>query len=97
MERSLKTFAELLPEQRRICLDSFEKFTRMSKEQRDQFLKSAARWQAMTPRERETWRVLVSILPPQPGLSVPPALPQQPVVSGQPVAVSNRSSAGPSE
>jgi hypothetical protein len=75
MEKSLKAFADLPPAQQKICIDSFEKLSQMSKDARDQFLKSAARWRAMSPRERETFRVLVSILPSQAGVSLPPALP----------------------
>lgn len=64
MEGTLKLFARLPPDQRKICIDSFERFHRLSKEQREQFLQNAARWKAMSPRERATWRTLVEILPP---------------------------------
>lgn len=64
MERALKIVADLPPEQRRICIESFVKFKQMSKDEVDQFLRNAARWKAMSPRERETWRSLISILPP---------------------------------
>ncbi|MHC1765997.1 MAG: DUF3106 domain-containing protein [Verrucomicrobiia bacterium] len=64
MERALRIFADLPPEQRRICIESFVKFKQMSKDEVDQFLRNAARWKAMSPRERETWRSLISILPP---------------------------------
>jgi hypothetical protein len=72
MEQTLRTFASLPGEQRKICISSFEKFSRMDKEQRDQFLRNAARWKAMSPRERETWRTLMQIVPSSP--AAPPSL-----------------------
>ncbi len=74
IERALKVFEELPPEQRRMCIESFVKLKRMSREEVNQFLKNAARWQAMSPRERETWRSLIKILPP-PSLDAAPPLP----------------------
>lgn len=69
MEAALEHYAKLPPDQRQMCLDSFEKLGSMSKEERAQFLKKAERWAAMTPRERETWRHLVTLLPaPRPPL-----------------------------
>jgi hypothetical protein len=38
----------------------------MSREERGSFLRNAARWQAMTPHERETWKQIVTKLPPMP-------------------------------
>lgn len=64
MESALKTYARLGPEQRRRWMTSLEKFSRMSKPEHEQFLRNAARWKAMSPAERETWRSLVSTLPP---------------------------------
>jgi hypothetical protein len=64
MEKTLKDFEKLSPEQRQICIASFEKLSSMSKEERAQFLKNAERWRAMSPRERDVWRDLVSIIPP---------------------------------
>jgi hypothetical protein len=76
MERALSAFASLPPEQRRICIESFVKFKQMSKEEVNQFLKNAARWKAMSPQERETWRSLIKILPPHASVpSVPPSPP----------------------
>ena len=65
-------FAKLPSVQRQVCIDSFRKFANMTPEQQLQFLKNAERWQAMTPSERETWRTLVTKLPPlPPGFGVP--------------------------
>lgn len=83
MEKALSAFASLPPEQRRICIESFVKFKQMSKEEVNQFLKNAARWKAMSPQERETWRSLISILPPHasaPG--VPPSPPGADAIPG---------------
>jgi hypothetical protein len=91
MERTLQAFAALPAEQRKICVESFDKFSRMTPAQRNQFLKNAARWKAMTPRERQTWRALVDILPPQPGVSQPPALPRGVESAGGPVTASSNS------
>jgi hypothetical protein len=73
MGRTLKAFSHLPREQRRICINSFERFARLNKEQRDQFFKNAARWKAMSERERETWRTLIEIVPPggEPAASAP--------------------------
>jgi hypothetical protein len=75
MEKTLEAFANLPPEERKACVDSFERLSLMSREQRNEFLKSAARWKSMSPRERETWRALVSILPPGNATNSPPSLP----------------------
>lgn len=66
LRRAHRAFARLAPEEQRVCLESFERFSQMTEEQRGEFFKSAARWQAMSARERETWRTLVGILPPLP-------------------------------
>jgi Protein of unknown function (DUF3106) len=89
MEKTLKTFSSLSPEVQKICVDSFGKLSRMSPEQRNEFLKNAARWKAMSPRERETWRALVEILPPSPSASSPPPLALPIDASGAPVTASN--------
>lgn len=77
IEKTLKNYTKLPPEQRAACIQSFRKFTSMSLEERQLFLKNAERWKLMSPSERESWRVLVKNLsdaPPLPG-SLPP-LPQ---------------------
>jgi Protein of unknown function (DUF3106) len=90
MEQTLRAFANLTVEQRKICISSFEKFSRMDKDQRDQFLKNAARWKAMSPRERETWRTLMQIVPSGPiaPTSPAPALPGADLNAG-PATASN--------
>jgi len=64
-----------------MSIHSFEKFATMSLAERQEFLKSAERWSAMSPNERQSWRNLVARLqsmpPLPPGLGVPP-LPRLP-------------------
>ncbi|MGA2542367.1 MAG: DUF3106 domain-containing protein [Verrucomicrobiota bacterium] len=91
METALQHFAGLPAVQRRICIQSFQKFAAMDPAQRDEFLKNAARWETLTASERSLWRALVQkfrIMPPPPpdahplryppmppGLILPPPLP----------------------
>jgi hypothetical protein len=49
----------------------------MTPEQREQFLKNAERWKAMTPAERQRWRELVRQVPMWP--PEPPALDEPPL------------------
>jgi hypothetical protein len=73
MERTLETFDRLPRAQREQCIEGFQKFTALSREEQGQFIRSAARWQAMSPRERQIWRSLVAgKAVPQPPL--PPGL-----------------------
>ena len=76
MEGTLKAFEKLAPEQRKVCIESFEKFTSMRPEERREFLRDAARWQAMPEKERKTWRNLVNALPPLPDTTPMPPLPR---------------------
>ena len=66
MEKALNTFAALPEAQRKICDPSFQKFATMSADERDEFLKNAARWEALTPKERSLWRELVQTFPSPP-------------------------------
>jgi hypothetical protein len=66
MESTLKAFEKLPAEQRHICIVSFQKFATMPVQEKRQFLKNAARWQAMSPKERNLWHELVTSLPPMP-------------------------------
>lgn len=66
MEQTLQIFDRLPPAQRTLCINSFRKFATMAPEGREQFLKNAARWDAMTSSERQLWRNLVHTLPPLP-------------------------------
>src|SRR4029077_11684831 len=55
MEKTLRSFGQLTPEQRMTCIRSFEKFAGMSVLERNQFLKNAERWKAMKPEQRQAW------------------------------------------
>lgn len=72
MEKSLQTFEKLPPAQRQMCLDAFQKFADLTKEERMQFLQNAERWQEMSPQDRESWRNFVNLLPTQPRPPIPP-------------------------
>ena len=74
MEQTLASYAQLTPEQRKQCINSFEKFARMSVVERELFLKNAELWGKMTPTERQKWRELVNVAPITPML---PGLKQQ--------------------
>ena len=77
MEKTLKSFEQLPPSQRRECVRNYAKFAGMSGAERAEFLKSAESWSKMSPTERQTWRDLVAhvpMLPPAP----PPILPPVP-------------------
>lgn len=74
MERTLVTFEKLPRAQREQCIEGFQKFTALSAEEQGLFMRSAARWEAMSPRERQIWRSLVrGKAVPQPPL--PPGFP----------------------
>jgi hypothetical protein len=75
IEKSLQTFSMLPADQRQMCIDAFGRFANMSAEERNQFFKNAERWRAMTPRERETWISLVTLLPVPQGPPMPGAEP----------------------
>ena len=50
MEKTLRAFEKLPPSQRQHCIDAFRKFDLLPKEERDQFLKTAERWQTISRR-----------------------------------------------
>jgi len=76
METTLQLFERLPPEQRRNCIASLRKFANMTPDECAEFLKNAWRWKEMSPADRETWRTLVTRLPPPPpGFGEPPLPP----------------------
>lgn len=96
MQRTLDAFADLTPEARRACVDSFRKFATMSREERNSFLRNAARWQQLTPQERAAWRDIVEKVPPIPPMPLPLApMPASPGSSAgnSKVASTNRGAA----
>jgi hypothetical protein len=76
IEKTLYKFENLSPADRAKAIRSFEKFARLSLEQRRQFLKNAELWKLMPPDERQNWRDLVNDLPQQP--PSPPGLRETP-------------------
>jgi hypothetical protein len=85
MEKTLQTFGQLPPAQRFQCLRAFTEFAGLSAREKQDFLKNAQRWSQMSPKERQTWRDLVTHvpewppLPPQlmPPMPLPPPLTQR--------------------
>jgi hypothetical protein len=78
MQKVLIQFENLPVENRRYCLQAFYKFASLSPVEKELFLKSAERWQAMSPSERQAWRDLVTKLPPLPPGVQPFAAPPLP-------------------
>jgi hypothetical protein len=75
MEKTLKSFEQLPPAQRFVCIRNYAKFAGMAPAERAKFLKNAESWAKLTPQERQTWRDLVAqvpIWPPLPSAIVPP-------------------------
>lgn len=84
MEKTLKSFEQLPPQQRAQCIRNYAKFAGMNAAERKDFLKNAEKWSKMSPKERQAWRDLVArvpIMPPAPTPQVPksiyPTLPQK--------------------
>src|SRR5438876_790859 len=76
MDKTLHAFEKLPTEQRSLCVSSFRNFANMTPEARAQFLKKAERWKELPPDDRQTWRTLVTKLPPlPPGFGKPPLPP----------------------
>ena len=93
MRVSLQSFERLPKAQRDRCLLGFKRFAELTEDERTQFLVNANHWQNMTPKERQSWRLLVSKmtllsappLPPGAGKAAPP-LPPVPSSAGQPAS-----------
>jgi hypothetical protein len=77
METTLETFGQLPRAQRVQCLRAFTEFAGMSAQEKRDFLQNAQRWSQMPPKERQTWRDLVTHVPEWPPLP-PPATPPAP-------------------
>lgn len=63
MEKTLKSFNELPPQQRLLCVRNYARFAGMSPAERADFLKNAQRWSQMSPQERQSWQDLVNHVP----------------------------------
>jgi hypothetical protein len=75
MDKTLKTFDQLPPQQRLLCVRNYAKFAGMNEAERTEFLKNADKWSKMSPVERQTWRDLVAHVPLWPPLPMPPPMP----------------------
>ena len=75
MDKTLQAFEKLAPDQRVLCVSAFSKFADMTPENRAQFLKNAERWKETPPDDRQTWRSIVTKLPPLPPVLAKPSLP----------------------
>lgn len=79
MESTLRTFEALPPERRRACIEAFGRFASLSEAERNEFLRKAELWQAMTADERQAWRNMVNRMPPlPPGYKRQPPMPPPP-------------------
>jgi hypothetical protein len=91
MEKTLETFGKLPPVQRLKCIRAFTEFAGMSAQEKQDFLKNAQRWSQMSPKERQTWRDLVTHVPEWPPLppALMPPMPPQLTQRLHPVAATN--------
>jgi len=91
MENTLETFGKLPPVQRLKCLRAFTEFAGMSAQEKQDFLKNAQRWSQLPPKERQTWRDLVTHVPEWPPLppALMPPMPPQLTQRRPPVAATN--------
>ncbi|MGB7767790.1 MAG: DUF3106 domain-containing protein [Verrucomicrobiia bacterium] len=82
MEKTLRSFDKLPPDQRDECIHAFAKFAGMSAIEKQEFLKNALRWSQMSPADRQAWRDLVQNVPEwpplPPGFIAPPPPPPLP-------------------
>jgi hypothetical protein len=79
MRAVLDRFKRLSDAQRQICIDSFARLAVLPSAERAAFLQSAERWEALSMEERETWRRVITKLPPLPPAAVSRLLPPLPL------------------
>ena len=87
MEQLVRRFGSLDAEQRRRCLEAFQKIAQMSHEERALFFRNAERWQAMSQEDRQAWRNVVRRAPEMPPLPPGMIVPGTPSVSAPASAV----------
>jgi hypothetical protein len=83
MEKALRAFDKMPPNQRDECIHAFAKFAGMSAAEKQEFLKNAERWSQMSRADRQAWRDLVVNVPewpplPQEFIAPPPPPPLPP-------------------
>jgi hypothetical protein len=74
IEKALAKFEQMPPLRRQRILATWPRLETLSTKERDEFVRDADRWQAMTPAERQTLRTLFTQLPPP----LPPTMPPLP-------------------
>ena len=79
MQKTLRSFENLPPQQRLTCVRNYAKFAGMSGAERAEFLKNAASWSKMSPNERQAWRDLVENVPDWPPMPPDMIQPAQPL------------------
>ena len=91
MEKTLEMFGQLPPGQRQQCVRAFTEFAGMSAQEKQDFLKNAQRWSQLSPKERQTWRDLVTHVPEWPPIppELMPPMPPQLTQRLYPVAATN--------
>lgn len=87
LEQLVRRFGSLDAEQRRRCLDAFQKIAQMTQEERAVFFKNAERWQAMSQEDRQAWRNVVRRAPDMPPLPPGMIVPGTPTPSAPAAAV----------
>jgi hypothetical protein len=93
MDKTLQTFGQLPPAQRRQCINAFTQFAGMSPAERAEFLKNAERWAQLPPQERQAWRDLVAqvpLWPPLPNALIMPPTPPPLPPRAHPTVATNR-------
>ena len=94
METALQRFGQLPARQRELFIESFQKFASMSNGERDQFFENAERWKVMSPKERQTWRNLINLLPVQSEPPLPGGAQTGAASAVVPPGISGRNAAG---
>jgi hypothetical protein len=89
MEKTLETFGKLPPAQRLKCIRAFTEFAGLSVQEKQDFLKNAQRWAQMSPKDRQTWRDLVTHVPEWPPLPSALIMPPMPPAFHAPLATNH--------
>jgi Protein of unknown function (DUF3106) len=84
VEKTLHELESLPPEQRDHGLQSVSLLAGMTDEQRQAFFQNAALWEKLPQTERQTWRKVVTHLPPLPPLPDPYAVRAVPAITSSP-------------
>jgi hypothetical protein len=79
MQRTMASLQSWTPDQRDLWLDGLSRYSALTPEQRQEFLKNCQTWKNLSAAEQEAWRALVSgrlrAPPPLPGTLTRPPLP----------------------